>query len=180
MESGKLYHIYNRGNNKDKIFFSEANYYFFLHKFSKYLDAYVEVYAYCLMPNHFHLLVKIRELISSPPNGRLTAIQKAFRDFFISYSKAINKQENRCGALLQQKYKRKEIDSDEYYTTMIMYIHNNPVKSGICQHASQWKFSSYNSIAQNNSKTKICKENVLEWFGGTSEFIRMHSLDILR
>ena len=176
METGKLYHIYNRGNNKDKIFFAEANYHFFLNQFSKYLEIYVEVYAYCLMPNHFHLLVKIKEEYPVTPAGKLTGLQKAFRDFFISYSKAINKQENRCGALLQQKYKRKEIDSDHYHTSIIVYIHNNPIKAGLCQHASQWKFSSYNSIAHNNSKTKICKEKVLEWFEGAAEFIRMHSI----
>ncbi|MCY7423043.1 MAG: transposase [Chitinophagaceae bacterium] len=175
MEAGKMYHIYNRGINKGKIFFTEANYYFFLQQFSKYLGNLLEVYSYCLLPNHFHLLIRINEVISFNEPSKLTKLQKSFRDFFISYSKAINKQENRCGALLQQKYKRKEINSDEYCTTMILYIHNNPVQAGLCNHPSEWKFSSYNSIAQNNPKTRICKDKVLSWFGGPDAFIKMHA-----
>ena len=61
MEPGNFYHIYNRGNNKENIFFEEKNYYYFLKKFDEYLSAFSDVYAYCLMPNHFHFLIKIKE-----------------------------------------------------------------------------------------------------------------------
>ena len=61
MEQGSFYHIYNRGNNKQDIFFEEKNYDLFLKNFDKYLSSFVDVYAYCLMPNHFHFLIKIKE-----------------------------------------------------------------------------------------------------------------------
>ena len=62
MEEGNFYHIYNRGNNKQPIFFEKKNYYHFLNRFDKYLSSFLDIYAYCLMPNHFHFLAKIREL----------------------------------------------------------------------------------------------------------------------
>lgn len=65
MEPGNLYHIYNRGNNKQPIFFERKNYHYFLERFDKYLSNFVDVYAYCLMPNHFHFLIKIKELLKT-------------------------------------------------------------------------------------------------------------------
>jgi putative transposase len=175
MEAGKMYHIYNRGNNKQEIFFRESNYYYFLRQFSKYLNPFLNVYAYCLMPNHFHLLIRIKEdNVQQTEKEFIASLQKSFRDFFISYSKAINKDQNRTGALFQQKYKRKEITSDEYYTAAVIYIHNNPTHARLCNHPGEWKFSSYNSIVSTSLKTKICKEEVLKWFGGLECFKQMH------
>jgi REP element-mobilizing transposase RayT len=62
MEQGHFYHVYNRGNNKQPIFFERRNYIHFLSLFKKYLSGYADVYAYCLMPNHFHFLIKVKEL----------------------------------------------------------------------------------------------------------------------
>jgi len=61
MFEGNFYHIYNRGNNRENIFFEENNYYYFLEKYDKYLTNYLETFAYCLLPNHFHLLVRVKE-----------------------------------------------------------------------------------------------------------------------
>ena len=61
MQPGCFYHIYNRGNNRQNIFFEERNYLYFLRLFEKYLFNLVDVYAYCLMPNHFHFLIKIKD-----------------------------------------------------------------------------------------------------------------------
>ena len=65
MESGKFYHIYNRGNNRETIFKEVKNYYFFLQNFQNYLQNYIDIFSYCLMPNHFHFLIKIKEFESS-------------------------------------------------------------------------------------------------------------------
>jgi putative transposase len=128
--------------------------------------------------NHFHLLIKVDDNLNLEAQpGRLNPLQKAFRDFFISYSKAVNKREGRTGALFQQKFKKKEIDADDYFTTLILYIHNNPVESGMCNHAGEWKYSSYNSIVSSNSPTKIKRQQVVEWFGGVEAFKQMHNND---
>jgi putative transposase len=177
MEAGKIYHIFNRGNNKQCIFFDEDNYVFFLKQFDKYLGGKVDVFSYCLMPNHFHLLIRIK-LIAGYDNEVSGGVIKSFRNFLISYSKAINKKYDRTGALFQQKFRRKEITVDGYFSWIIQYIHMNPVKAGLCDEPAGWKYSSYNAIV-GNKPTKMSANEVLEWFGGPSEFIRIHRERVL-
>jgi len=95
----KLYHFYNRGNGKEKIFFREENYLYFLRQYEKYLSDSVDTFAYCLLPNHFHLLGRI--MIDNPD-----FVSEKFRKFFISYSRSINVQEKRKGNLFQRGFKR--------------------------------------------------------------------------
>jgi putative transposase len=108
------YHIFNRGNNKELIFFEEENYQYFLLKFEKYVSPHCEVFSYCLMPNHFHFFLKIT-------NKQL--FELGIKNFFISYAKSINKRYDRIGSLFQGRYKAKEITSDSYYTRIITYIY---------------------------------------------------------
>src|SRR5688572_16108461 len=95
-DEGEFYHLYNRGNNRGRIFFEEENYVFFLKRFSSYLCQYVDVFAYCLMPNHFHFFIRINDV---------PGFEKGIKNFFISYSKAINSRYNRVGHLFQGRYK---------------------------------------------------------------------------
>lgn len=129
--------------------------------------------AYCLMPNHFHLLVRVKiiEGISEPDTSKL--VIKAMRDFMISYAKAINKKYHRSGALFQPKFKRKEIDSDFYFSWLVQYIHMNPVKAALCGEPGDWKYSSYNAVISKRP-TKIHVEKIIQWFGNLEEFIRVH------
>jgi putative transposase len=90
INSDTYYHLYNRGNNKDLIFFEPDNYTFFLNQFKKHVSPFCEVYAYCLMPNHFHFFIKVNDEIP---------FERGIKNFFISYSKAINKKYNRVGSL---------------------------------------------------------------------------------
>lgn len=118
-----IYHIYNQGNNQERIFFSEENYLFFLWKMRKQLLPYVEFLAYCLMPNHFHWLVltkqsacewskarkpthKWSENLESPDHLQQN-LSHAIAILLRSYARAINKQENRSGSLFRQKTKVK-------------------------------------------------------------------------
>ena len=94
-----LYHVYNRGNNSQKIFFSYANYLYFLKKVDTHLLKHCDLLAYCLMPNHFHLLI---ETNANLPDD---VINRAIQTILNSYSQAINKQENRTGSLFQQHTK---------------------------------------------------------------------------
>ena len=94
----KLYHIYNRGNGNENVYYIDENYYYFLRQYDKYLSESVDTFAYCLLPNHFHLLVRIK--IDNPETA-----SENFRKFFISYSMSINKQEKRRGNLFQRGFK---------------------------------------------------------------------------
>ncbi len=172
-EEGNFYHVYNRANtNKEKLFFENKNYRYFLSQFDRYLGDYLEVWAYCLIPNHFHFLVKIKEL-SGDANIILT---EQFRKFFISYTQAINKQEFRRGSLFQKSFKRKFIDSDEYISVLIQYIHFNPIYHKLVDNIDQWEYSSYLSLLSDRS-TKLHRNEVIRWFGGKKEFVRFHLED---
>jgi putative transposase len=151
----QFYHIYNRGNNGQKIFFNRGNYLYFLKKIRVYFLDHIEIIAYCLMPNHFHLLVFTKEDIQ----------QKKFsNDLMImlrSYARGINKQENRSGSLFQQHTKIKPLffgmksislnvrskmsllDKDVYPFVCFHYIHQNPVKGKLVKSMEDWEMSSY-------------------------------------
>jgi len=162
------YHIYNRGNNKEPIFFENENYLFFLSQFKKHVLPFCEVYAYCLMPNHFHFFILVNDK---------THFEAGIKNFFISYSKAINKKYNRVGSLFQGRYKASEIDSDSYYTRIITYIHQNPVAANLVTVISDYKYSSY-PVYLSNKETVLNKQDVLEWFGGLETFINDHKITV--
>jgi len=185
VELGTIYHVFNRGNNRETIFKEPRNYNYFLEKFNKYLIDKVDVHAYCLMPNHFHFLLKIKEEfsqtsevfktsdVSSPKSRKLTPLEKAFKDFFITYAKAINKSYNRTGSLFQSKFKRKKIDTETYYSTAVAYIHQNPIEANLCKNFRGWKYSSYNALLS-SKPTLISRHEVLDWYGGREGFVEDH------
>ncbi len=158
------YHLYNRGNNKDLIFFEDDNYVYFLGQFKKYVVPFCEVYAYCLMPNHFHFFLRVNDEV---------LFEKGIKNFFISYSKAINKKYNRVGSLFQGRYKISEITTDSYYATIIAYIHQNPVIAGLVRNMEDYKYSSYSAYLS-KKETLLNKQEVLEWFGGIDGFLFCH------
>ena len=104
IEIDRYYHIFNRGNNHELLFYKEFNYSYFLNKYDKYLSEHVSTFAYCLMPNHFHLLIKTKTDSTS----------KQLRKLFQSYALSINKQENRTGSLFTKPFRRIAIEDNEY------------------------------------------------------------------
>lgn len=171
---GGYYHIFNRGNNGENIFLQHENYSFFLQQWSKYLSPYSKPLAYCLMPNHFHFLIRIIEDstldVSDDING---IIENQFRKLFSSYALAFNKRNRRTGSLFQKRFKRIEIDKDSYLTTIIQYIHHNPIHHGFSIGYKEWRFSSYNAVIS-DSATSVDRKAVLDWFGGRKAFLRFH------
>jgi REP element-mobilizing transposase RayT len=132
--AGEYYHVYNRGNNYSPVFFEHENYLYFLRQMRKYLTSDVlTVIAYCLMPNHYHLLVRLNCDDPSRPMQR----------FLLSYTKAINQRYNRVGSLFQGRFKAIRVDRDEYLLDLSRYIHLNPVMADLVQRAEDWEFSSY-------------------------------------
>ena len=133
--TGGYYHIYNRGVNFENIFFQEQNWYFFLDRLKRYFTPNkVEILAYCLMPNHYHLLVQVK----TDDIG----IQ-VVHPFAISYTKAINKQQERVGPLFQGPYQVRSVNNPNDLIHLSSYIHNNPVAAGFVQAPEEWEFSSY-------------------------------------
>ena len=120
---GELFHIYNRGNNSDKVFYSRRNYLFFIEKMNTYISPYADILAWCLMPNHFHFMVSVNEVELMLPNGlnhveiidpltgtervgiKTRTFNQSIGIMLRSYTNAIHNQEGRTGALFQEETK---------------------------------------------------------------------------
>ncbi|MEQ8417721.1 MAG: transposase [Imperialibacter sp.] len=136
------------------------------------------MYAYCLMPNHFHFFIKVKDDADEKSTDKaLSRVEKAFKDFFISYAKSVNVEQGRTGALFQYKFKRKEVEEPDYYSSLIGYIHFNPVRAKLCEEVSHWQFSSYNAFLS-DKPTLVSRSEVLEWFGGPGGFLAFHRSNI--
>lgn len=136
---GHYYHLYNRGNNRQNIFFERDNYLFFLKQFRCYLvEQTLDVIAYCLMPNHYHFLICLQE-----PD-----LSRKMHAFSLSYTKAINRRYQRCGSLFQGRFQAIHVDEEHYLLHLSRYIHLNPVKARLVQRPEEWEFSSYLEYAK--------------------------------
>lgn len=201
IEPSKYYHIYNHANGFENIFNEERNYHFFLEKYPFYISPIADTLAYCLMPNHFHLLIKIKsekELRRVIENAQgLTGIKAkqnlerfgeekeennkifdsfishCFSNLFNSYTKSFNKVYNRRGSLFVPNYKRKEITSEEYLKQVFIYIHNNPVKHGFVRKPDKWNFSSYNAYIF-DEETFLIKSHILSFFDSVESLKTTH------
>ncbi|MFA6536675.1 MAG: transposase [Candidatus Paceibacterota bacterium] len=182
---GEFYHLYNRGADKREIFLEPYDY----ARFTKFLylansvspvnlretpsnafsfvknDTLVDIGAYCLMPNHFHLLVREKS------DGNIT---KFMRKLLTSHSKYFNKKHKRSGTLFEGRFKAKHVNGDDYLKYLLAYIHLNPVKlidskwkeDGIKdiekakKHLTNYKHSSYlDYLNSNREEEKILNKN---------------------
>jgi putative transposase len=171
-ESGQYYHIYNRGNNKENIFIEEKNYNYFLEKMKKYLLPIADVYAYCLLKNHFHIVLRIKDKEELPEKLK-EKIHLPFSNLFNSYSKSINTAYNRTGSLFQEHLQRNRIEKEEYLRQLIVYVHLNPVKHKFTESFETYAHSSYRSFLS-QKETSIDRDFILELFGGVDNFIFYH------
>jgi putative transposase len=171
------YHLYNRGTNGENLFREDENYRYFLRLYAQHIAPVAETLAYCLMPNHFHLLVRTRadaeRLTRSERVGRLTPASQAFTNLFSSYTMAFNKRYGRTGSLFEHPFHRVAVEDDTYLTRLIVYIHRNPAKHGFTDDFRQWRYSSYAAILSRHP-THVARERVLDWFGGSAQFKSLH------
>lgn len=139
LENECFYHIYNRSNNRERIFKEHDNYIYFLKLLSRYILTIADVYAYNLLNNHFHLLVKIKDFEN-------IKAEQGFSNLFNAYAKALNKKYNRTGKLFEERCKRKKISDDFYLIEIIYYIHLNAQKLKLISDFRNYQYSSYKSI----------------------------------
>ncbi|MCZ4223894.1 hypothetical protein [Pedobacter rhodius] len=176
LECGSFYHIYNRTIDKQLMFKSNENYTYFLKQYNKYLTPFVETYAYCLLGNHFHLLIRIKDELTLNILGKSAhdIVAHQFQKFFQSYAMAFNKQNTRVGSLFQKPFKRTIIDSEDYFTQMVFYIHANPEKHGLLEDFRDWRWSSYERILI-DKPSNLKKDEVINWFGDRADYFNFHS-----
>jgi REP element-mobilizing transposase RayT len=131
--AGRLYHVYNRGHNRQPIFTSHDHYGLFLRKYRQYVcPTHATTLAYVLMPNHYHLLVR----------AMTDDLAHAMQRFAISLAKIVNRERDRVGALFQGPFRAKEVAYDEYLLHLTAYLHLNPVRAGLVARPEEWPYSS--------------------------------------
>lgn len=184
-----ILHIYNRGNNKEKIFFDNQDYKAFLFRLGLCLGFtekelnkekliampysriritetdknHFKLHVFCLMPNHFHLLV---EQIGDIP------ISKLISKLCTSYAMYLNKKYKRVGHIFQDQFKAVLIENNPQLMWTSAYIHMNSVKDGLVKHPSEYRWSSYNDFADNRNLLIISKELLISTFGNKNSFIK--------
>jgi putative transposase len=189
MNPDHFYHIYNRANGKEQLFITEDNYGYFLRQFKKYISPIAAVYAYCLIPNHFHFVLRIKKeeqlklFFKSKlknKNKNQTGLEdlsglisKQFSNFFNSYAKAFNKRNSRTGNLFQRPFKKKIITDNIYLQQVILYVHLNPVKHKVDLNFFTYPYSSYFSILS-SKPTLIKREAVISLFDDKDNFKFVH------
>lgn len=176
---GNFYHIYNKGINGENLFKSRENYPYFLGLLEKYIGPVAEIHAWCLLKNHFHFLLKIREIQNQRSSQQLEMNKwidpsKAMSNLFNAYAKAINKVYGRTGGLFETPFKRKLVNSELYLKQLVFYIHNNPVKHGFCNSMVEYPWSSYLSILSVAEDDKTMNKT-LGWFNKKGDFIKFHN-----
>lgn len=150
---GLLYHVTSRGNDRKRIFLSETDYNKFLEYIKTAKDKYkFYLYAYCLMSNHYHLLLE-----TTQPN-----ISNLMQYINTSYTTYCNIKRNKCGHLFQGRYKSILVDKDSYFLELTRYIHLNPIRAKMADKPEKYKWSSFNSYLDKKvddyiDKTEISK-----------------------
>jgi len=188
LQYGQYYHIYNRGNNQENLFFKERNYRHFLKLYAKYIEPIADTYAYCLLRNHFHLLLRIKTVEEQETLETLRVSEtlrvfkprepsQQFGNLFNAYAKAINRAYGRTGSLFQNPFGRVLVDSDAYLVHLITYIHQNPQKHGFVDDFRLWPYSSYHAMLS-KKPTHLKREEVLAWFAGPTAFQASHQKEV--
>ncbi|OGU55203.1 MAG: hypothetical protein A2V66_00610 [Ignavibacteria bacterium RBG_13_36_8] len=155
------YHVYNRGNNKEDIFFTDNHYKFFLQRVFEIFEEYqLKLVCYCLMPNHYHLIVYVTEEHT---------LAKAMQRIANSYTKAINTSLGKSGHLFEGRYKSKLIPDNNYLLHLSRYIHLNPVRSGFVRKPEEWYYSSYSDYVE-GKQSLLSKTIILDQFKGCAAY----------
>jgi REP element-mobilizing transposase RayT len=192
MFPGETYHIYNHANGWENLFVEDENYRFFLGKMNQYILPVSKLFAYCLMPNHFHLMAGMRskqELVNCLSQNELDKfwnlqgfeqqiflekkLSKSFSNLFNSYTQSFNKVYNRRGSLFTPNMKKKPIFNEGSFCKVVQYIHANPVHHMFAHDMKDWEYSSYNSFFK-EEETIVDKNHVLGVFGGLDAFRLYH------
>jgi REP element-mobilizing transposase RayT len=164
------------------VFFEERNYRYFLALYAKYVEIVADTYAYCLMRNHFHILIRIKtmeEQCQTPGVSETPGVWKAkepsqqFGNFINAYAKAINKAYNRTGSLFQNRFGRIEVTSDVYFVYLITYIHRNPQHHHFVDDFRDWPYSSYHALVS-RVPTRLKRDDAMAWFGTVDNFEASH------
>lgn len=193
-----FYHVFNRTNNRELLFLDDEDRQYFLKKYKLYVSSYVDTSSFCLMGNHFHLVIRVKsitflfELVQSIEKNGRTIAQKAFLEMqedvrtanelmsnqfnrmFTAYAMYFNKKHKRSGNLFYRPFKRVAVKSEGHFTWLIYYVHANPRHHKVQVDFQNYKWSSYQAFLS-DAPTLLKRNEVLEWFGGMDGFLKFHA-----
>lgn len=156
--------MYNRGARRKSIFYEKENYIMVIRNFKKYcLEFNLTMIAYCLMPNHYHILAR--------QNGEKRAGLLP-QTSFLSYTNAFNRRYNESGTLFEGRFKTKQVDTQPYLLYLCKYIHFNPVKDGIVSTPDSWPYSNYLDWIGERDGTLVDREFVNDHFESGTNYRR--------
>jgi putative transposase len=187
---GGIFHILSHAVGNELLFRNDENYRFFLAKYNQYISPVADTYCYCLLPNHFHFMIRIKNesavkehfSIKKPAKDFSKAnvpgfIMERFSNLLNSYAKSYNKVYRRMGSLFVDYLRRVEVNNSNHFGSTVFYIHKNPVHHGCCKKIEDWKWTSYHSLLS-NKPTALLRDEVLDWFGSIEKFIEFHKQPI--
>lgn len=179
---GNFYHLHNKSSAHQQLFVAAENYHFFLEKYRHYFSHIADTYAFVLMPEHFHFLVKFKEegdMLSyfAKKRSKLeeldTMINEQFDDLFSAYSKSFNKKQNHKGDLFLPLVKRKKITDHDYLQKLVRYFHQEPVFMGLVKDQHKYLHSSYQALL-NGDPEIVYPGAVYELFNDPDSFQEFH------
>ena len=166
LSESNIYHIVLKGINSQQLFFSDYDYSNFISVFSKTCKEYnVDIYAFCLMNNHIHFLLKFNE----------NEMSSIFKSFGAKYAPRYNERHNRIGPLFNGRYYSSPINDDEYLCNVLKYIHYNPVNAGLVKRCCDYKWSSYKSFKDSNSSFGFVDTKAVLELIGENNFDIIHT-----
>jgi putative transposase len=174
---GTVFHVYNRGNNRENLFKEDKNYDYFLSLVTKHILPIADLYAYCMLKNHFHFILRIKDIELLDDRFK-TKPHLAFSNCFNAYAKAINKMYKRTGSLFQENIKRIPVTTTEYLIQLIAYVHLNPVKHKFSLDYKSFQHSSYH-LYQNADSSFINYDHIMNLFGDYPTFEEWHDFNKL-
>lgn len=191
------YHIFNRTNHKELLFRENYDRVHFLHLFKHFVAAYVDSYAYCLLPNHFHFLVRLKSedsilatatavapFLRTVPQEKLVAakeeerdyhavVERQFKRMFTAYAMYFNRKYKRKGNLFYRPFKRVSVKNEVHLQWLVYYIHHNPAKHGVSADFLNYPWSSYQLLVSKRI-TILDREKVWAIFGSKQLFVDFH------
>jgi len=189
LEYNSVYHIYNCGIDGCDLYVDDEDYNRFLSKFATYIEPIADTYAWSLLGNHFHVVVRIKKESEIKTLEELGMFEvkteqrtpekkpdptKQFSHLFNSYAQYFNYKYKRHGALFERPFKRKLIDNRAYFKRCLIYVHQNPVKHGFVERLSDYRYTSFNTILSEKA-TLLKKQKVLSLFENLTDFHLAHA-----
>lgn len=197
----KHYHVVFKSIDGILLFKEEADYAVFLERFYQFTNIVFDTWAYCLLNNHAHFIIKVKPLDIVIKNIRETAadkqtaamkrlltsnnnpsifdevMERQVNSFMVSFANYTKNKHQHHGGLFQKPFKRMAIDTDTYLQQAIIYVHANAVKHQLCKDYAKYRYSSYTCFTESSGNYYVTGE-LLSFFGGMAKFIELHEAQI--